>query len=458
MVLYVDDDAPLGGDGLTWGTAYRYLQNALDFAYPWQNDVTEVRIAQGTYKPDRSATHPEGSGDKAAHSDASFDGMMLGGFAGVGAIDPDERNIDAFPTIFSGDLNGDDQPGFVNFEDNSESVMVVAGGALPLDGCTFAGGMIGIRSFSYIPIVELPTGVQPDGDAWVGRLALLHRLALLAETPLRSSLNWTPLNSIIAISRRIRRRFQGIRGDFSDHKLSIHRQHRRCFPRLGEFCKILELRIRQQYGGTRRRGSHWRIRQLGSVGLFAKTARSKRIPLCGAERFTAKAHGQFAYFQCINCLFFNNSATNMGVRHLQPLQRRQAVRTAPRPHIQRQSPGPSSTPIFQRSEFSTPSSKATPAAASAATAREPVRDSNIDGGHAGIGNIDVDPKFRNIALGNLKLKAGSKCIDAGRKSYLPSDILTDLAGKPRLVDAPGTPNTGAGSRPIDIGAYEFQRN
>ena len=28
-VLFVDDDAPLGGDGQTWGTAYRFLQDAL---------------------------------------------------------------------------------------------------------------------------------------------------------------------------------------------------------------------------------------------------------------------------------------------------------------------------------------------------------------------------------------------------------------------------------------------
>ena len=28
-VRYVDDDAPLGGDGLSWDTAYRYLQDAL---------------------------------------------------------------------------------------------------------------------------------------------------------------------------------------------------------------------------------------------------------------------------------------------------------------------------------------------------------------------------------------------------------------------------------------------
>ena len=30
ITLYVDDDAPPGGDGLSWSTAYCYLQDALD--------------------------------------------------------------------------------------------------------------------------------------------------------------------------------------------------------------------------------------------------------------------------------------------------------------------------------------------------------------------------------------------------------------------------------------------
>ncbi len=28
-ILYVDDDAPLNGDGLSWDTAFRFLQDAL---------------------------------------------------------------------------------------------------------------------------------------------------------------------------------------------------------------------------------------------------------------------------------------------------------------------------------------------------------------------------------------------------------------------------------------------
>jgi hypothetical protein len=49
-------------------------------------------------------------------------------------------------------------------------------------------------------------------------------------------------------------------------------------------------------------------------------------------------------------------------------------------------------------------------------------------------------------------------VDAGRKSYFSGSVTTDLAGNPRFVDAPGTPNTGFGTPPVDMGAYEFQPN
>ena len=48
-VIYVDDDASLGGNGQNWATPYRYLQDALTAAVSGD----EIRVAQGIYKPDR---------------------------------------------------------------------------------------------------------------------------------------------------------------------------------------------------------------------------------------------------------------------------------------------------------------------------------------------------------------------------------------------------------------------
>jgi predicted outer membrane repeat protein len=108
---YVDDDANAPGDGTSWQTAYRYLQDALTDAKAAEKPV-EVRVAQGVYRPDRSSIHPEGTGDR----DASFhllDGVAIrGGFAGVAGADPNTRDVVLYETVLSGDLAGDDVPVF----------------------------------------------------------------------------------------------------------------------------------------------------------------------------------------------------------------------------------------------------------------------------------------------------------------------------------------------------------
>ncbi len=50
-VLYVDDDADLGGDGLSWDTAYRFLQDALADAAA-SGEITEIRVDPDEAFPD----------------------------------------------------------------------------------------------------------------------------------------------------------------------------------------------------------------------------------------------------------------------------------------------------------------------------------------------------------------------------------------------------------------------
>lgn len=73
------------------------------------------------------------------------------------------------------------------------------------------------------------------------------------------------------------------------------------------------------------------------------------------------------------------------------------------------------------------------------------------------GVIDLDPMFAQPA-GNrdLHLTAGSPCIDAAKNAVVPPGVTTDLDGLPRFVDDPTSPDTGAGLAPlVDMGAYEF---
>ncbi|MCC6659935.1 MAG: hypothetical protein IT437_03515 [Phycisphaerales bacterium] len=130
-VVYVDDSAPPGGDGLSWSSPLTDLQDALAFTEIGQTQ--EVRVAQGLYRPDR------GSGNRnlafAAHNT-----MVLGGYAGFGAPNPGARDPGQYVTVLSGDLAGDDQPGFVNDTENSYHVVSLLATQCTLDGLTIRGG------------------------------------------------------------------------------------------------------------------------------------------------------------------------------------------------------------------------------------------------------------------------------------------------------------------------------
>lgn len=79
--------------------------------------------------------------------------------------------------------------------------------------------------------------------------------------------------------------------------------------------------------------------------------------------------------------------------------------------------------------------------------------SNIDGGFAGLGNIDADPKFITSLRDNFKIRLDSPCIDAANGNVaLPVDILGNYR-----VDILDVSNTGVGSPDyVDMGAYERQ--
>jgi hypothetical protein len=95
---YVDGRAIGANNGSSWTDAFTDLQVALDAAIKGD----EIRVGQGTYKP----TVP--GGNRSISFLVPNGVTLLGGYAGVGAVDPDRRDIEAYPTVLSGDLNGDD--------------------------------------------------------------------------------------------------------------------------------------------------------------------------------------------------------------------------------------------------------------------------------------------------------------------------------------------------------------
>jgi predicted outer membrane repeat protein len=149
--IYVDDDANGENNGSSWTDAYCLLQDALAAAYGGD----EIRVAQGTYKPDQIETiiTVEGfqvisSGDR-TETFRLINGVSLkGGYAGFGEVNPDERDIETYKSILSGDLNSDDLPNFTNNSENSYHVVRSDGtdSTAVLDGFTIiAGNADGIR-------------------------------------------------------------------------------------------------------------------------------------------------------------------------------------------------------------------------------------------------------------------------------------------------------------------------
>jgi len=108
-VLFVDDDAALGGDGQSWSSAFAHLQDAIEAAN-LDLAVDQIVIAGGVYRPDTSDADPFGTGDRTMRFTPTRGITLLGGFAGQGASDPNARDLEATPTILDADLDGDDDP------------------------------------------------------------------------------------------------------------------------------------------------------------------------------------------------------------------------------------------------------------------------------------------------------------------------------------------------------------
>lgn len=141
LELFVDDGAPLGGDGLSWETAYRYLQDAMRDAEQAAGAAV-IRVGQGEYQPDQDEGGSVNRYDRYATFQLLDDVALRGGYAGYGAADPDERNISLYRTILHGDLFGNDQPGFEGYLENSLNVVTGSdvGETAVLDGFTIMAG------------------------------------------------------------------------------------------------------------------------------------------------------------------------------------------------------------------------------------------------------------------------------------------------------------------------------
>jgi hypothetical protein len=96
VVTFVKADASAGGNGRTWASAYRDLQDALADARV-RSGPTQIWLARGTYRPDR------GTQNRGASFELVSNVSIIGGFDGT-EVAASQADPEANPTVLSGEL------------------------------------------------------------------------------------------------------------------------------------------------------------------------------------------------------------------------------------------------------------------------------------------------------------------------------------------------------------------
>ncbi len=450
-VLYVDDDAPLEGDGTSWETAYRFLSDALVVA--GQGGISEIRVAQGLYKADRSEANPDGTGDRRATVQMINNVTYNGGYAGIGAGDPDARDIELYETILSGDLLGDDGPDFQNNAENSFHVIVgsFTNSAAVLDGFTITSGNAngsndddkyggGIFNNEGNPRIQNCT-ITKHVSSWGGSgVCSIESGATLKDCKI---IDCNTLNIVnVADGAFIRCLFTGSQTELvCNHASPL----------------IKDCIFKDIVNGPGRSPIRivWSGPEIVNSVFWGNTSQGNG----GAIKSFGPSSASVT-----NCLFVNNHATgNGGAIQIDPESGSLWITNCTFVNNIADGDGnviytEAGTPTLANCELFF---NVLPAIVDGGPdAQTTLNYSNIFfGGWTGKGtnNISAYPDFVDPVNGDFRLEPGSPCIDAADNEAVPKGIGTDLDGEARFVDDPDTKDTGNGPPPIvDIGAYEFQ--
>ncbi|MHC4089611.1 MAG: right-handed parallel beta-helix repeat-containing protein [Planctomycetota bacterium] len=466
-VLYVDDNAAPGGDGLSWDAAYRFLQDALTHAVS-DGTVTEIRVAQGTYVPDQDEANPGGTADRGATFRLINSVAVMGGFAGSGTVNPDDRDITLYETTLSGQglsfdhvvtvLDTDDSavldgftiaeggihhtsgsPGGVASGEIHGGGIYIANGSPTVSNCRFYGNVV-----SYSCIGDCP-GIPPAGSGgamyneasspavidceFVENGAGGRGAAVLNVDSNPTMINCTFRgNAQVAIANSGDSTLTVINCLFEDNSESS-----------GAGAGAIQDSSWGEGGSTvlrsvfRRNASHPYMS--GGAGAIMSN-RATVIDCVFVGNFGEGAGGVKGTSEVINCTFAGNQHA--------------AIKAA----------SVTNCIIWRNSPHQI-------------TGNATVHYSAVQGGWSGAGfhNIDANPMFLRNAdpgpdgewgtndddFGDLRLQPGSPCIDAGNNWAIADLADTDLDGNPRFADDPATADTGCGMPVVvDMGAYEYQ--
>ena len=479
--IYVDADATGANNGSSWADAYNYLQDALTAA----SSGDEIRVAQGLYKPDQGGGGTPGSREATFHLKNGV--TIKGGYAGFGQPNPDVRDIGLYETILSGDLNGGDGSGFTGNSDNSRHVVTGNGtnATAVLDGFIITGGNADGIDGSW-PFVNNGGGMyNEDANPTVLNCTFTANIAVLYDSEyggqgagmynLRS--NPTVQNCTFNGNATY-----GRGGGMCNYKSSP---------------TISNCTFKGNEGG----GITFHSESNGIVsnctfinntagtggGINCEYNSSPAISNCIFVGNTGSYDG--GGFCCyadsnptlINCMFSGNTAI---IQHGGGMSNSRSSPTVTNCTFIGNSAGREGGGIFCRRDSNPNVTNCILWGNSAAqgnqialwyrdivgaepsTAAITVSYCDVQGGAEGVhldpnctlnwgdGNIDADPLFIDAdgadnMVGteddNLRLSAGSPCIDVGDNAAVPPSVLTDLDGNPRIVNST-----------VDMGTYEFQ--
>lgn len=415
---YVDADAAAGGDGRTWQTAYRRLEDALDNAKP----PRQVWVAEGTYRP----TFP--GGDRSASFVIPDGTSLYGGFAG-NEVNLLQRDFLAHPTILSGDLNGNDQPSGDGRHENSYHV---------------------IRNFLAFEGQQINGFHITGGQASSSAPAVIDRRGAAIYSIIGQ--RWTLANCFIYGNRALdgggAMFLRGVSVDVTNCWFFDNAAGNQNLPGRGGAIYSSEAALRimnSTFSGNRARGGSSGMGMGGALFLDLNA----RVSIVNSA-----FHGNEAEFLG-GGLFVMGNMTLPGQNS-------------------------ASNSIFWENQDSDGMVEGSQIRLANGFTQMSVTYCCIQGfsGLMGTSNIGLDPLFVE-AYGpdgragtgdeDLRLTLASPCLDAGRNGEIPPDVADldldrndtedtpiDLDFLPRRVDDP-TPDTGSGQVPmVDMGPYERQ--
>ncbi|MCH6259138.1 hypothetical protein MLD52_21455 [Puniceicoccaceae bacterium K14] len=282
--FYVSDDALGGGNGDSWGSAFRYLQDALDQTVSGRGD--EVWIEGGTYYPDDGTTVTE------EDREASFtlvDGVTLyGGFEGT-ETSLDGRNVEANVSILSGEIIAGDS------NQNAWSIHVLrTSGFSILDGIVVEKGN-----------ANLDTGSGSNGGGALSSGGVLTIKNCLIKNNLASSSGGGISGEIKVSNSVFIQNFAELRGGAISGKVQVEDcifEGNSAGESAGAINGIVEAISSSFIGNSAKRYG----------GVFRGIIEASDCTFIGNST-EEKGGVAMGNFNANNCLFENNSATEGGV-------------------------------------------------------------------------------------------------------------------------------------------------